>query len=104
AWGEAVETNLEEAGVESLDRGPGGQLDVGSADRRGICGVPGLVAPLLEKVRVAGSLVDDALERLDVDRLSGPTQGCGDGLPRRLWAERSYLREVEEALGVRLGF
>ena len=59
---QAIESNTEEVGIQASYRLAGGLVDDLDVDGRGRREVPRLVAPLLEKVRIALGLAHDFIQ------------------------------------------
>ena len=64
--------------------------------------VPYVLAPLLQEVRVALGLGNNLIKRVGIYQYSFAEGGLCDGGPGIIPGERPNLREVKQALGIRL--
>ena len=99
---QSIEANTEEPAVKDFESTARRLLGVGVANRRAGRHVPRVLAPLLEEVRIALCLRDDAREGPFVDRQALSLDRRCDRAARRWFRKRPDLREVEQALGIRL--
>ena len=98
-WRKPIETYAEEARVQGGHRCQRGGFDIVEVDRGFICRVPRVFASLLQKIRVAVCLGDNAIQRLGFDFHAFVPGRLLDRVSGRFRWRRTVVRKIEQSLG-----